>query len=668
MKFRKSLFALSIAASFGMLIALAFIRAQDVTGQSGAAQNTGFPEDWSHRHIVFSNPGTEEDAIQSGRYDEWVRIVNDPRYVMQQRLRNSGGRPLIDASEDLSVQSVPEPSISFVDKAKKKLSKDWAEGVGAGAPYPSSSGGVPIFPLKWNFSTSTASCAADYVIFPTAVAGSSSKATLVAYYELYSSCTGSPTVSWAYNTAFAPVSAGGAANSAAVLTSPTFSTTGSQIAFVQIAASKAYLVILKVQQTPPGTGTLTNPTTPTNETAANYPNCTAPCMTIIALSGTTTPNDAWSNPYVDYTNDVLYVGDSVGKLHKFSPLFTGTASNPPAEITTTWPVTLTAANQVSSPVLDPVSGNVFVGDTGGLFYAVCSGNSGATCGTTGTVKKTASLGKCEGINDAPIVDPSAGSVYAFVQDYASGGTYYNAVFQYSISGFPGTPKIAEVGQGDYNSGGNSSCGGGYSYFYAGALDNIYYNSASSSSPSGHMYVVGFSYGPSTLYQLTISANVMSSTATTGPTLAQANAYGYGSNVTEFCNSGTGTCATGTTGCATGFSTCTSSPSNDYIFFSVFEGLPTGCTSTTNSADGCILSYNVSGRTAFSGTLTPGGALNVATASGTAQPQFATGGFIIDNAATTTGASQIYFLTTDASASCTTAGTGLCATQVGQAAP
>src|SRR5580700_984113 len=261
MKFRTSLFTLSIVASFGMLIALAFIRAQDVTGQSGVTENTGFPEDWSHRHIVFANPGTEEDAIQNGRYDEWVRIVNDPRYVMQQRLRNSGGRPLMDGAEVMSEDFNPAPSISFPEKKKNKLSKDWSEGVGAGAPYPSSSGGVPIFPLKWNFSTSTASCAADYVIFPTAVAGSSSKATLVAYYELYSSCTGSPTVSWAYNTAFAPVSAGGAANSAAVLTSPTFSTTGSQIAFVQIAASKAYLVILKVQQTPPGTGTLTNPTT-----------------------------------------------------------------------------------------------------------------------------------------------------------------------------------------------------------------------------------------------------------------------------------------------------------------------------------------------------------------------------------------------------------------------
>jgi hypothetical protein len=393
-------------------------------------------------------------------------------------------------------------------------------------------------------------------------------------------------------------------------------------------------------------------------------------MTIIALSGTTTPNDAWSNPYVDYNSDELYVGDSAGKLHRFYPVFTGTASNPPAEITSTpWPVTLNASNQVSSPVLDPVSGNVFVGDTGGFLYGVCSGNSGTTCGTAGTVTKTASsLGTCEGINDAPIVDPSAKSVYAFVQDYhTTGNNYFNAVFQYGISSFPGTPNIAEVGLGDRDGSGGTCTG--YGYFYAGALDNIYYNSASPSSPSGHMYVVGYSYGPSTLYQLTISANVMSTTAATGPTLAQSDAYGYGSNVTEFCNSGTGTCATGTSGCATGFSTCTTSPSNDYIFFSVFEGVPSPCTSTAGDADGCVLSYNVSGRTAFTNALTPGGALNVATASGTAFPQFATGGFIIDNAATTTGASQIYFLTTDSSASsCTTAGSGLCATQVGQAAP
>ncbi len=39
--------------------------------------------------MVFSNPGTEEDAIRDGRYEAWVRIVNDPRYIMQQLRRRS---------------------------------------------------------------------------------------------------------------------------------------------------------------------------------------------------------------------------------------------------------------------------------------------------------------------------------------------------------------------------------------------------------------------------------------------------------------------------------------------------------------------------------------------------------------------------------------------------
>jgi hypothetical protein len=640
------------------------IRAQGATGQPRASDNTGYGEDWGQKHLVFSNPGTEEDAIQNGRYDDWLKIVNDPRYILQQRLRNSGARPLIDGGEAVPAELDTARGIESPFKEKKaKLTKDWSEGVGAGTVYPSTTGGVPVYPLKWNFSTASASCSADYVIFPTGVAGSATKATLIAYYELYSNCTGSPTVSWAYNTAFAPESAGGAANSAAVLTAPTFSLDGTQIAFIQIAASKAYLVLLRVQQTPPGTGTLASPATPMNETAANYENsCTVPCMTIIALSGATTPNDAWSNPWIDYADDVLYVGDSVGKLHKFFPLFNGTVSSPPAEITTTWPVTLTAANQVSSPVYDPVSGKVFVGDTGGLLYSVT---------TAGTVAKTASLGGCQGINDAPIVDGTAGSVYAFVQDYHTTGTnYFNAIFQYTISTFPPgtTPTPARVGNGDEDSEGMSACGGGYSYFYAGALDNIYYNSTSATSPTGNLYVVGDSYGPSILYKVAITSGTMATgTIAAGRTVAQTDAYGYGTNVTEFCNSGTGSCATGTTGCASGFSTCTTSPSNDYIFFSVFEGEPTGCTATAMTANGCILSYNVSGRTAFTTGLAPGGALNVKTASGTNQPQFATGGFIIDNAATTTGASNIYFLTTDSTGTCTS-GTGLCAIQVEQAAP
>ncbi len=38
----------------------------------------GVPTDWSHRHVVFSNPGTEADAIKRGTHDRWLKIVNDP--------------------------------------------------------------------------------------------------------------------------------------------------------------------------------------------------------------------------------------------------------------------------------------------------------------------------------------------------------------------------------------------------------------------------------------------------------------------------------------------------------------------------------------------------------------------------------------------------------------
>src|SRR5579863_3549571 len=52
----------------------------------------GYVEDWSSHHVVFSNPGTEQDARQRGEHDKWLRIVNDERYIMQQRRRSAPRR------------------------------------------------------------------------------------------------------------------------------------------------------------------------------------------------------------------------------------------------------------------------------------------------------------------------------------------------------------------------------------------------------------------------------------------------------------------------------------------------------------------------------------------------------------------------------------------------
>ena len=50
----------------------------------GNAKITGLADDWTHHHLVFSNPGTQEDAIKNGTYDQWSKVVTEPRYVVQQ--------------------------------------------------------------------------------------------------------------------------------------------------------------------------------------------------------------------------------------------------------------------------------------------------------------------------------------------------------------------------------------------------------------------------------------------------------------------------------------------------------------------------------------------------------------------------------------------------------
>ena len=58
-----------------------------VYGQSGV------PEDWSHHHAVFSSPGSYDDAVRKGTVDKWTKIVNEPRYQIQQLRRGLQQQP-----------------------------------------------------------------------------------------------------------------------------------------------------------------------------------------------------------------------------------------------------------------------------------------------------------------------------------------------------------------------------------------------------------------------------------------------------------------------------------------------------------------------------------------------------------------------------------------------
>jgi hypothetical protein len=770
---RSTFFQLSMIALAPLVLGTFGVSAM---GQEEPAADTkkfqviGMPEDWSHHHLVFSNPGTEEEAIRNGTHDKWLKTVNDPRYVIQQLKRKApvqkpaaedAGRIEVIARDpemapeteevqpDWTAIKRPEWSI-FPEKTG--LKQDWSEGLTTASSMPNT------YPAKWSFSTTgTPSCANDFAVYPTGATGSASAATIVAYNNLYAGsgtisasgpcegAGGNPTVYWAYNT-----------GAAAVTTSPVFSFYGTQMAFIQSNGTTASLVLLKGSATggaftgnttlnsknvtvssctsalagepiygpgipagdtitscsgtalvlntaanasgttqplsfnnqftggttassksvtglpsggctaatagspiygsgiPPGdtissctnttitlttaataTGsatitfnpaTLAAPVTLTTNTSANYPSCVAPCMYVVALSGS--PNDTYSSPFYDYTNDALYVGDNSSYLHQFTGVFNGT----PTESTK---VQLNATPYyVASPVYDTTSGCVFVGDSEGYLYSVdpatpggsvCMGSTFAKFATSEVMGDTFDTNP--GIFDGPLVDSNAGMVYAFVA-YGSSTTHShdNEIVQFktSFSGTSATPNATEA------------LGAGLSSInlYAGSFDNVYYESTSSSSPSGNIYVVGNVNGTQgELYRVPIASNAMS-TPVQLFAVGDASYYPWASPVTEFCANGPSACVSNGTSTTTG---------TDTIYFSVYASPVAGSGACSESSgSGCILAYNVN--SALTTTSTPSGSLSISAT--TMNGCWTTGAFIVDNAIANTGAtgtSQVYFL-------------------------
>src|SRR5262249_23073235 len=123
----------------------------------------------------------------------------------------------------------------------------------------------------------------------------------------------------------------------------------------------------------------------------------------------------------DYAHDALYVGDNVSALHKFINVF-GISGATPSEVTTSpWPFTINGVAQLNSPVLDGVSGNIFVNDLNGVLSYVRE-----TFSTVGTCKSgtppcigstTVNPVSTHSLIDAPIVDSSTQKVFVFYGNY-----------------------------------------------------------------------------------------------------------------------------------------------------------------------------------------------------------------------------------------------------------
>jgi hypothetical protein len=574
-------------------------------------EHTPVVEDWSHHAVIFSKPSTPKPGDKKAE-EKYSKIVNSTRYKQQELRRSIGTKEFLRAPDgsvkrmkdvysqhgilsDSYWNTPAEPS--WWNKRQhgpsNESKKDWAEPLITGGTIQPN-----VSPIKITQSVTTADCSNDYAIYPTGVAGSSTKASIVGYDELYEGCyltntsVTVPTLSWAYNT-------GGTVTSSAVGSSDS-----TQIMYVQYKGGVSYLVLLKWEA---GTGSLTKPATPTLVTAANYRSCKAPCYATLNLGA----SDTYSTPYYDYDNsiDTAYVGDDNGQLHEITGGFTGT---PAIDANSGWPLTLNSSYPLATPVYDSATSTVFVGDTGANFYAV-------SVASTPSITAQASLGGSgAAIMDSPVLDSNAGMVYTFVSNDSSG---YNGVFQFPVSVTSGSTwsySEARVGVGasEY-------------WIYAGNFDNVYYSS--SSGNAGNLWVVGNTADGTNggaLYAIPILSSGAMTSGIITPAVSKLTAgyYPWPSPVTEFCNpNSTSTSCTVSNGETTS--------GIDYLFFSVYSASTDSCT----TGEGCILAYRVNIPSSpelvgsQAATVPNGGC-------------WATGGFIIDNSvpsSTLAGTSNAY---------------------------
>jgi len=546
----------------GIMTGLAFSGAH-AAPQSNSVR-VGLPTDWSHRHVVFSAPANTQVL---------ANVRQDPRFVHVLRA-NALNRSVSRSGQDGFGAGRTLRDEIEVSTTGQQSTRDWSVTLGAsGSHIPRS-----MYPAKYSFDVNLPpDCLNDFVVFPTFLNGSATQATLVGYNQLYSTQGGAggicgntgPAVKWAYNT-------GGGIRS-----SPSLSEDGKKVAFVARAAGVVHVLTI-------GTG------------AGNGTSVTAPAVpgtgnnavdTRFRLNGA--PTVGSSQLFIDYLDDVAYVGDDAGVLHKIANIFRGT----PAEVTTGgWPITVNATVPLTGPVFDSISKNIFVADgSGRLFYVREVGSSSGACAAgappcLGATILIVSSGSA--IADAPIVDSSTGRV--FTETAANGA---NATVVQANTALGDVVTVA-VGAQD-----------AARPLHNGDFDNSYLTSPS----TGFYYVCGKSAASTNprLYRVGFDAAGKMNAAPDAATLLLARAPAECSPITEFLNTG-------------------SVPAKEWLFVGVSTrcgGVPT----VTGGPGGCVMSFDIT--TGMPANPRPFAA---------AAERNGVSGIIIDNVSTAAQASNIYF--------------------------
>ncbi|MGA3212369.1 MAG: hypothetical protein ABSD20_13770 [Terriglobales bacterium] len=325
----------------------------------------GIAHDSSLQHAVASDPGTEEDAIRRGKHEDWLRIVNDPKYIIQQMRRGeavrgphaaevdaiekmrkdsttartgtspSGGSAKKQMARNESVKSKrPQPKgksgaapdFQLLAGLNPKLKRaaannDWSMGMLSSTGVAADAGGISPnnTPVDYASFGSAHDCTNDYTAFVTGRydPGSNAEATIVGFNNLYSGCSGtSPHVYFSYE-----IEDPTSGNMLQAQSSPAVDwLDGSQLAFMVsdnygcgTCSASSSLVVLRWAGNPSnGTqtqGTIAAPKVLNSGTGyvspISYATCTAPCYTIIRYTdSTSSPCNSTNANYTGICNSL----------------------------------------------------------------------------------------------------------------------------------------------------------------------------------------------------------------------------------------------------------------------------------------------------------------------------------------------------------------------------
>jgi hypothetical protein len=449
----------------------------------------GIPEDWSNRHVIYTRNGSFEDM---------VKVRDDPRFINSVRLQKM--REHRSQAKLTGTTGTPRSKHSKVD---------WAVSLGHFAGM-----AIGETPAKYTFDpdapptcthlTAVPPTIGDFVVFtinvPDAthvVAGT--QGNLVGITNLYSGsdptgiCGTHPTFLFSY-----------AIGSTGSGLSPVLSLDGSQVAWIE----NANPAILHVTTWVAGQGT--NATVKSvavgngsSDIALDY---TSAAATGCAVPSTNTNSDL----YVDYANDVGYIGADNGILYHIKGVFSGTP-------TVDFCVSALGA-ALGSPVYDSESGQVFVSDPQNL-YAYTVGTSSFTTPLSYPYGNASSI-----LTSGPMLDGFDGYVYMFSADDSE------AIPKTSMTQLPiglGSAAVVPLGLASTST---------YPILYLGTFDNNYLNNGPTGSSTIYtcgadptnlsaqdLYAIGFSGGP-TSPSVVMSAN---------PNINVTHDNGICSPITEF---------------------------------------------------------------------------------------------------------------------------------------